>query len=89
VNLTSSFLVVTKAVMPDSITFSIPSIFPKAARALLAAPHPPPLKDTVYPWMVDAATSSASTGAARATGVIAPKAHIMPNLIFAFIATAS
>ncbi|MCH1420817.1 MAG: hypothetical protein L7W40_10990, partial [Akkermansiaceae bacterium] len=86
VNFTSSLLVVTKAVMPDSITFSTPSILPKAARAFLAAPHPPPLKDTVYPSIVDAATSSASAGAAMATGAIAPKAHIMPNLIVAFIA---
>ncbi|MDB4399341.1 hypothetical protein N9001_07255 [Akkermansiaceae bacterium] len=46
--------------MPESITFSTPSILPKAARAFLAAPHPPPLKDTVNPSMVDAATSSAS-----------------------------
>ncbi|HAE20021.1 MAG TPA: hypothetical protein DCG41_12455 [Verrucomicrobiales bacterium] len=72
--------------MPESITFSTPFIFPKATRAFLAALHPPPLKDTVYPSMVDAATSSASAGAANATGVIAPKAHIMPSLIVAFIA---
>jgi hypothetical protein len=72
--------------MPESITFSTPSILPKAARAFLAALHPPPLKDTVYPPIVDAATSSASAGAAMATGAIAPKAHIMPNLIVAFIA---
>lgn len=84
--LTSSVFVVTKADMPESITLSIPSTFDKATRALFAAPQPPPLKDTVYPWMVDAATSSASAGAAKATGVIAPKAHIMPILIFAFIA---
>ncbi|HBI33444.1 MAG TPA: hypothetical protein DDY45_15500 [Verrucomicrobiales bacterium] len=72
--------------MPESITFSTPFIFPKATRAFLAALHPPPLKDTVYPSMVDAATSSASAGAANATGAIAPKAHIMPSLIVAFIA---
>lgn len=84
--LTSAVFVVTKAVMPESITFSTPSIFFKAKLALFAAPHPPPLKDTLYPWMVDAATSSVAVGAEKATGVIAPKAHRMPNLIFAFIA---
>ena len=83
---TSSPVVVTKAVIPESITLSTPSIFFKAKLAFLAAPHPPPLKDTLYPWMVDAATSSAVAGVANATGVIAPKAHMMPNLIFAFIA---
>ena len=78
-------MVVTNAVMPESITLSTPLIFVKATRAFLAAPHPPPEKDTLYPWMVDAVTSSADAGAAKAAGVIAPKAHIMPNLIFAFI----
>jgi hypothetical protein len=75
--------------MPESITFSTPPILLKATRAFFAALHPPPLKDTVYPPMVDAATSSASAGAAFATGAIAPKAHIMPNLIVAFITNES
>ncbi len=86
VTLTSSLFVVTKAVIPESITLSMPSIFFKAKLALFAAPHPPPLKDTLYPTIVDAATSSVAVGAEKATGVIAPKAHKMPNLIFAFIA---
>lgn len=76
---------VTKAVIPESMIFSTPSIVLKAARALFAAPHPPPLKDTEYPAIVDAATSSASAGVAKAAGVNAPKAHMMPILIFAFI----
>ena len=86
VTLVWSSEVVTKAVIPESITFSMPFIFFKAELALLAAPHPPPLKDILYPWMVDAATFSVVVGAEKATGVIAPKAHMMPNLIFAFIA---
>ncbi len=80
-----SSLVVTKAVVPESITLSIPSIFFKAELALLAAPHPPPLKDMLYPWMVDAATFSVAVGAEKATGVNDPKAHKMPKVIFAFI----
>jgi len=70
----------------ESITLSVPSIFVKAARALLAAPQPPPEKDTAYPETDVAATSSVAVGVAKATGATAPKAHNMPNLIFAFIA---
>ena len=33
------------ALVPETRTFSTPSIFDKAARAFLAAPHPPPLKE--------------------------------------------
>lgn len=86
-NLVSSLLVVTKAVKPEIITLSTPSIPVKAARALSAAPQPPPLKDTLYPLVAAAAAASLATACpAKATGVIAPKAHNMPNVIFAFIA---
>lgn len=73
--------------MPESMNLSTTSIFVKAARALLAALQALPLKDTEYPAIVAAAVSSTpASGAAKAEVVTAPKAHMIPNFSFAFIA---
>ncbi len=57
---------------------------------MVAAPQPPPLKDTEYPAIVAAAGASAAAPGAEKAGVTtAPKAHMIPNLIFAFIAIGS
>jgi hypothetical protein len=76
-------LTVTNAVVPERRTLSTPSSDFKAELAFAAAPHPPPEKETEKPEIEDA--SAASTGAARAGAVHAPKAHIIPNRMVGFM----
>lgn len=78
-------LTVTNAVVPERRTLSTPSSDFKAELALAAAPHPPPEKETEKPEIEDA--SAASTGAAKAGAVHAPKAQIIPNRMVGFMTT--
>ena len=76
-------MTVTNAVVPERRTLSTPSSDFKAELAFAAAPHPPPEKETEKPEIEDA--SAASTGAARAGAVQAPKAHIIPSRMVGFM----